>query len=106
MTRGSLNVIVTLGRGIPLGNPRSGWLVRYTKHGRRKRFSQKNTYHPVGRGGGEKLGPVAFGEAAGLGGLGAIFDVWCSGDAGFTEGKTRGVEMPKMEYEMRKGDEK
>lgn len=62
----SLDVIITLSCGIPLGNPKEitksvnfCYVVKI----------KKKTYHPMGRWGGATLGPFAFGDAVGFGGV-------------------------------------
>lgn len=63
---GSLNVIITLSCGIPLGNPRE--VIKSVNFCNVVK-SKKTTYHPMGRWGGATLGPFAFGDAVGFGGV-------------------------------------
>lgn len=63
---GSLNVIITLSCGIPLGNPKE--IIKSANFCNVVKVKKK-TYHPMGRWGGATLGPFAFGDAVGFGGV-------------------------------------
>lgn len=99
MARGGLNIVVTLGRGVLLGDPRSG-IVSYLNIRLEEVFSKE--YKPSGRERGRgKTGPGCVCRLIGF--RRGRYHLWFAVFRGFSEEKARSAGVQNMERETGAG---